>query len=224
MVNVGKYTIHGSYGIENVFFHTFHFTRWVMVSSFSSCSISRLLSSRWSGPLWLRMVSVPGRGGGNAFSRCRKCPPRWLIVFTPGSPKKQRVLLNSTEKYGVTSCPQTLGIRSLTEPDNGFMEPKYLAFLFGDYTPLVRASDVNGEPGSLGKRKGSFFGALIFQWLNLLVSKDLVKELVQDGALLEITLYKWPLKWVTWVFSPTSGVLTLLITGPSCRCIPIVDG
>jgi len=59
------------------------------------------------------------------------------------------------------------------------MEAKYLAFLFGDYTPLVRPLTF-GEPGSLGKRKGCiFFGALIFQGQNLLFSKDLVKELVQ---------------------------------------------
>ena len=29
----------------------------------------------------------------------------------------------------------TLGVQS--PPENGFMEPKYLAFRFGDYTPLA---------------------------------------------------------------------------------------
>ena len=29
----------------------------------------------------------------------------------------------------------SLGIQSLTGPENGFMKPKYLAFRFGDCTP-----------------------------------------------------------------------------------------
>ena len=35
----------------------------------------------------------------------------------------------------------SLGIQSLTEPENGFMESKYLAFRFGDCTPQS-SSDV----------------------------------------------------------------------------------
>ena len=37
----------------------------------------------------------------------------------------------------------------ITETENGFMEPKYLAFRFGDCTPLAHHLTF-GLPGSLG--------------------------------------------------------------------------
>ena len=149
MVNVGKYTIHGSYWIENGFFTPF--------TSPGESWFRHFLRALYHGHCLRADQGHLGEGlfpsPGETRFRCRKCPPLdWFtrISFT-ASENPLKIHLSCLKPWGSW----------LTETENGFMEAKYLAFLFGGYTPLVRPLTF-GEPGSLGKRKGSFFSSIDF--------------------------------------------------------------
>ena len=130
----------------------------------------------------IRFVVVrknPGKGGHNpinihlfnlqyplSFLKKLHTPPKFNI--TPPPPKHDFSWKMIRLPFGKTMFPEQDSayvhpISWLTEPENGFIEPKYLAFRFGDWIhPGPSSSDVSGE--NRIPRVSSYVN-LLSQWL-----------------------------------------------------------